>query len=352
MTTIQLSDYNIQVGEAWQAINNFLAVNKYSQLFILVDENTKKDCLPLFLEKTKIEEYHLLEITSGELHKNINTCQNIWSKMMELGADRHALTINLGGGVIGDMGGFCASTYMRGMDFIQVPTTLLSQVDASIGGKLGIDFGQLKNSIGLFKNPKGVFVCPEFFNTLSKRELRSGFAEIIKHSLIANQSQWEQIKELKNLNGVNWSNYLVPSLNIKKRIVEEDPFEKGIRKALNYGHTIGHAIESVALECDAPLLHGEAIAIGMISEAYLSYRQIGLSKKALEDISRFMLNIYGKETLDKSNDEKYLYLMSRDKKNEQKQINFTMLKNAGEALINQHSTENLIIESLDYYRSL
>lgn len=352
MTTIALNDYNIYVGDAWEAIQNYIGEHTYSQYFILVDENTKEHCLPIFLEKMAIQNYQILEILSGELHKNIDTCQYIWQRMMDLGADRHALTINLGGGVIGDMGGFCASTYMRGMDFIQIPTTLLSQVDASIGGKLGIDFGQLKNSVGLFKNPKAVFVCPEFFNTLSKRELRSGFAEIIKHALIADLNQWQNIQQLNKLDDINWEPFLVPSLNIKKQIVTADPFEKGIRKALNFGHTIGHAIESVALTSDKPLLHGEAIAIGMISEAYLSHKVLDMPLTDLSTITNFILKIYGKVTLDQSNDQQYLYLMSRDKKNERKQINFTMLKTAGEALINQHCSEALILESIDYYRGL
>ena len=245
MNVIDLDTYKIHIGDFWKD----LQLDKYSTLFVLVDENTRAFCLPIFEQKISNLAYHIIEIPSGETHKNIATCQFIWSEMVKYGADRKSCLINLGGGVIGDMGGFTASTFYRGMDFIQIPTTLLSQVDASIGGKLGIDFMNLKNAVGLFKNPKQVCISADFLHTLSPREIRSGFAELIKHGLIASKKDWDELKDIKSISEVaDWEKYIIPSLAIKKAVVQEDPFEMGLRKSLNFGHTIGHAIESHALK--------------------------------------------------------------------------------------------------------
>ena len=352
MTTVKLKEYNIYIGDVWETFKDFLKQEAYIKPMILVDENTRRDCLPIFLKKSGLKDYSIIETTSGEINKNLQTCEMIWREMMSAKATRRSLTINLGGGVIGDMGGFCASTFKRGMDFIQVPTTLLSQVDSSIGGKLGIDFGPLKNSIGLFKNPKAVFIDPIFYETLDPREFRSGFAEVIKHSLIADQEQWKILQGLEQVADFDWEKLLVPSLMIKKKIVEEDPFEKGIRKALNFGHTIGHAIEGDALTKGISLLHGEAIAIGMVCEAWLSYKTCGFEEKDLNSITQFMLHHYGHYKFSKSSFPNFLQLMQQDKKNETKEINFTMLKSPGEALINQYCSNSLIEQSLEYYLDL
>ncbi len=352
MTTVKLKEYNIYIGDVWETFKDFLKEGAYLKPLIIVDENTRRDCLPLFLEKSGLKEYVIIDTLSGEINKNLRTCESIWGEMMTAKANRQSLAINLGGGVIGDMGGFCASTFKRGMDFIQVPTTLLSQVDSSIGGKLGIDFGPLKNSIGLFKNPKAVFIDPIFYDTLDPREFRSGFAEVIKHSLIADQEQWKILQNLEQVADFDWQQLLVPSLTIKKRIVEEDPFEKGIRKALNFGHTIGHAIEGDALMKGISLLHGEAIAVGMVCEAWLSYKIAGLAQKDLEEITQFILHHYGRYDFPKLRFPKFLELMRQDKKNETNQINFTMLKSPGEALINQFCSDSLIEDSLHYFLDL
>ena len=349
MKTIQLDTYNIQVGNVGTSLPAFLKERQFSKIFILVDDNTEKMCLPVLLEKTQLENFHLISIPSGEKHKNIETCQQIWSKMMDSAADRNALTINLGGGVIGDMGGFCAATFKRGMSFIQIPTTVLSQVDASIGGKLGIDFELVKNSIGLFKNPEAVLIDPDFLKTLPKNELRSGFAEILKHSLIADFEQWDQLSKIDNLDQVDWTALIIPSLKIKRDIVDQDPFEKGIRKALNFGHTIGHAVESNLLESETPLLHGEAIAIGMVTEAYLSRESVGLTEKDCKKITEFILKIYGKPKIDRGSYPELIAIMRNDKKNRGDEINFTMLDQPGTALINQTATPENIMESLDFY---
>ena len=290
MRTIELGTYQISIGDFDLPLQQLLAAKDYSNVFVVVDENTRRYCLPLL--RPVVSDLKLIEIPSGEQNKGLDTCQSIWKQLMEQNADRNALVINLGGGVIGDMGGFCASTFKRGMDFIQMPSTLLSQVDASIGGKLGIDFMQVKNSIGLFKDPQAVLVDIRFLHTLPDHEVRSGFAEIVKHSLIADREQWNKIKELQELKDIDWEEYIYPSLLIKQQVVEQDPYEKGIRKALNFGHTIGHAIEGLALETARPLLHGEAIAIGMICESWLSHKIVGLPPKELADITNFFLRIY------------------------------------------------------------
>ena len=350
--TIPVQDYTIHVGNILPTLNTFLKTQKDQAVVVLVDKNTKKHCLPILKKQLNRKDLIVLRIPSGELHKNIETCQSIWQQMMDKGLTRNALCINLGGGVIGDMGGFCASTYKRGIDFIQIPTTLLSQVDASIGGKLGIDFNHVKNSVGVFQNPKAVFIDPRFLKTLPKSEIRSGFAEIIKHSLIEDAKQWKKIKAIKNWKKVDWSSFLVPSLHIKKRIVEIDPFEKGLRKALNFGHTIGHAVESQYLESKKPLLHGEAVAVGMVCESYISHKLSGLSAKDLKEITKFLLRTYGKYKLLKKDYPAMIQLMRKDKKNEQNEINFTLLKKPGKCIVNQSATVPLIKESLDYYRAL
>lgn len=352
MQTIELDDYNIHVGDIWKTLNSFLDISNYSKHIIIVDENTKRYCLPGFLEKTDLKEIEIIEIQSGEQHKNIHTCTFIWKKMIESNTDRKALVIPLGGGVIGDMGGFCAATYKRGLDFIQVPTTLLSNVDSSIGSKLGIDFAEIKNSIGLFKNPKAVFINPDFLKTLPDREIRSGFAEIIKHCLIADVDLWNEIKGIQKLEEVDWTALMIPSLKIKREVVNTDPFEQNIRKALNFGHTIGHAIESHALKSSMPLTHGESIAIGMICECYLSNQNNDLDSESTELISKFILNIYGKYSLKSEYFSELIRLMKNDKKNVGSKINFTILKEIGVAEINQTFEEELVIESLSYYANL
>jgi 3-dehydroquinate synthase len=352
MQTIALDDYKIYVGNIWDELQQFLEDNSYSQYFILVDENTKAHCLPLLQKNSVLKDAPFIEIQSGEIHKNIHTCSFIWKQMMDAKADRKALMINLGGGVIGDMGGFCASTYKRGIDFIQIPTTLLSDVDSSIGGKLGIDFAEVKNSVGVFNNPQAVFIDPVFLQTLPIRELRSGLAEIIKHSLIADANLWEQLQEIDDLRAVDWAALLVPSLEIKRKVVEADPFEHNIRKSLNFGHTVGHAIESWALNSPKPLLHGEAIAAGMICESYLSTKVLDLPNASADKISAYILKIYGKYSLQNEYFEEYLRLMKNDKKNENGRLNFTMLSNIGGAVINQSCDATLVEDSLEYYNGL
>lgn len=270
--TFTLSDYPVFLAPLEESLPQWLRQRDYSRIFLITDNNVHRDALPVFLQKTGLPSgLPLVEIPAGEIHKNIATCERIWQAMFAARLDRKALVVNLGGGVIGDMGGFCAATFKRGVDFIQVPTTLLAMTDAAIGGKLGIDFQGIKNAIGVFRNPAAVFVDPAFLRTLPPRELRSGFAEVIKHALIGDPALWEAIQAIPAgallPNRTDWFELLRASIAVKVRVVSEDPLEKGLRALLNFGHTIGHAIESYFLQTDQPLTHGEAVAIGMVCEA-------------------------------------------------------------------------------------
>jgi 3-dehydroquinate synthase len=349
MQILNLDTYSIFVGDMWNHLQQFLSERKYSHTFILVDENTMEFCLPIFFEKIQNTNSEIIIIPPGETFKTLDTCQHIWSELMRMNADRKSLVINLGGGVIGDMGGFCASTFKRGIDFIQIPTSLLSQVDSSIGGKLGIDFDQVKNSIGVFQNPQAVFIDPIFFDTLPLDEIRSGMAEMLKHGLIQNAAHWDELLEIENLEEVDWEKYIPTSLKVKQHIVEEDPFEMNIRKALNFGHTIGHVVETLFLEKETPLRHGEAIAIGMMCEAFLSFKKVGLPEDEFQIIFDFFQKKYPQVYLPKEDFPTLINWMRKDKKNENDAINFTMLKGIGEMLINQTCSEVQIIEALEFY---
>lgn len=352
MEILDLDDYRIYLGDVSESLPALWINTPCSAIFILVDENTRRHCLSRMLPLLPGGVRHqVVEIPSGEIHKNINTCQRIWDALLQAGADRNALLINLGGGVIGDMGGFCAATYKRGIRFIQVPTTLLSQVDASIGGKLGIDFGEVKNSIGVFQNPLAVCVDPTFLDTLSERELRSGFAEIIKHALIADGRQWQTLLHSTPESHFKNAATILHSLRIKRSVVQADPYEKGIRKALNFGHTVGHAVESWSLGTDAPLLHGEAVAIGMICEAWLSQQLTGLPEQDLDDIVRWIRRVYTLPELPEQIFPDLIALMRNDKKNTGEAINCTLLGTAGRAHIDGFVEEDLILKSWHFFCS-
>lgn len=355
MGEIKSADYSVFISRnITKEINSFFQQSqvKYSKLFILIDENSFKDCYPQLVEHVPaFKDAELIEIESGEVNKNIDVCLQIWSTLSELGADRKSLFVNLGGGVIGDMGGFIASTFKRGIDFINIPTTLLAQVDASVGGKVGIDLNHLKNEIGVFNNPKAVFVNSSFLNTLDKRQLLSGFAEIIKHALIADATYWKKVVDvnLKDLDALD--KLIETSVKIKNKVVIQDPQEYGLRKTLNFGHTIGHAIETCSLEETdiESLLHGEAIAIGMICETYLSYKLCGLPKEQLKEITDFILEKYTSLSIDHMDQQHLIELMGHDKKNEKGHINFSLLSTIGTCEINKTAHPDMIIEALTYY---
>lgn len=290
---------------------------------LLVDENTQKFCLP----KLEIKWDLLVEIKSGEKEKTLATCQDIWNQLTETGFTRKSLLINLGGGVIGDMGGFAASTFKRGISFINIPTTLLSQVDASIGGKLGVDFNGLKNHIGLFQEPNVVIVHTGFLKTLPERELKSGFAEIIKHALIRDSNQWNYLTQ-QSFEDLNWNEIIPKSIAIKNEIVNKDPREQGLRKILNYGHTLGHAIETYFLSTSTPLLHGEAVALGIKLENQLAVEAGILDSDSAAEVERYLNSIYSFPKNLPSIENLKEHLM-QDKKNDGEGIRFSLMDKLG-----------------------
>ena len=333
----------------WE-LNKLLQIKNLRKIAVLVDENTSDHCFPLIQEV--VPHASLIIIQSGEENKNLNTCQQIWQHFTDHQFDRKGLLINLGGGVIGDMGGFCAATYKRGIGFVQIPTTLLSQVDASVGGKLGVDFFGFKNHIGLFKIPEQVIIDTQFLNTLSTREFRSGYAEIIKHCLIADAKKWDDLTSVP-YNDQNWDELVHHSIQVKDQITLADPFESGIRKILNFGHTIGHAIETHFLSIPSKkLLHGEAIAVGMICEAYLSLEKGYISQTEVEDICQYILSIYGKTKIEQADIDQLIPHTMQDKKNESNTVMASLLESIGKANYNITLSEDDIERSIYYYNSL
>ncbi|HEX6223067.1 MAG TPA: 3-dehydroquinate synthase family protein, partial [Chryseolinea sp.] len=272
-------------------LQEFLNKKKYSNVAVLVDENTRRQCYPLI--QSALPNHFIIAVSSGESEKNIDTSVRIWQQMTEHNLDRHACMLVLGGGVLGDMGGFCAATYKRGIDFILIPTTLLAQVDASIGGKLGVDFNHYKNHIGVFQKPVLTLLFDGFLKTLPEAELRSGFAEIIKHALISDETMWKEISA-KPLALQDWKKLIKHSVEFKAWVTTEDPKERGLRKILNAGHTIGHALESYLLAKGNRILHGEAIAAGLIAEGYIAKNRGYLLDTDLRNICDFIITVYGK----------------------------------------------------------
>lgn len=352
MESITTSSYAVHFNDqAFEALNNYLASRAYSKLFVLVDENTKANCLPIFKEQlSDAISFGLIEIKSGEVNKNINTCNEVWLALSEMDADRKSLLINLGGGVVTDLGGFVASTYKRGIDFINVPTTLLAMVDASVGGKTGVDLGPLKNQIGVINQPEMVLVASVFLETLDDRQMQSGFAEMLKHGLIQNAGYWQALMALEDLHAID--DHIYTSVLIKNRVVLEDPTEQHLRKILNFGHTLGHAVESYFLENEAKetLLHGEAIAVGMVLEAYLSYKLTGLSKAELDIIKSTFLKRYQKIDFTAYDISSILSLLKFDKKNSHGNINFVLLESIGKPIIDVKIPTELYPEAFSYYK--
>ena len=352
MEPIKNVDHLIHFESSLAPLKDILDQNKYSKVFVFADTNTAEHCLPVFRSLLDdLGDFDIIETDPGEENKNIDFCIGIWKTLLDFGADRKCLMINLGGGVITDMGGFVASTYKRGIDFINIPTTLLSQVDASVGGKTGIDIDNVKNMVGTFSLPQAVFIENIFLNTLSKRELLSGFAEMIKHGLIADAPYYERLKisDYQKLAPIE----IYRSIEIKNEVVTEDPLEKGLRKILNFGHTIGHAVESYALSnSKKPLTHGEAIAIGMVCEAHLSAKYCNLTQDDLVDISKYILSIYPKYNIKEKSFDKLIELMQSDKKNEDGNIMFSLLDKIGKCTFNCRVTNDDIKSSLNYYNSL
>ncbi|SDD78266.1 3-dehydroquinate synthase [Algoriphagus faecimaris] len=337
-------------SDPFSLLSDELQKRDFSKLLVLTDENTQRDCFPMVKDALPAH-FEELTIPAGEQYKTLETCVTIWDKMTAAALDRKALVINLGGGVLGDMGGFCASIYKRGIRFINMPTTLLSQVDASVGGKLGVDFHGLKNHLGVFNEPDIVLISPSFLDTLSAQEVRSGFAEIIKHGLIQDAAYFSGLN-FENWKKNNWNALINRSVDIKKQVVQDDPKEQGLRKILNFGHTLGHALETYYLDSPKHLLHGEAIAVGMICEAWLSQQKTGLALHELEEISQKLIQVYGKINIDPAHWETILDLSLQDKKNEGKSVLFSLLESIGTCTYNIPVTREEMKQALTYYTHL
>ena len=353
LDSISSLNYDVVFGEAgYKNLQEILMQKNYSSVFILVDTNTHENCLPLFLQGFTYDgPVEIIEIEAGEEHKHISTCVGVWETLSENGADRKSLLINLGGGVVTDLGGFVAATFKRGIDFINIPTSLLAMVDASVGGKTGVDLGVLKNQVGVIQQPQLVWVNDLFLNTLPKEQFRSGYAEMLKHGLIADPTYWKQLSNYKDLTLDNILSTIHHSVSIKNEVVKKDPTEQGWRKILNFGHTLGHAVESFALQDpdQKTLLHGEAIAVGMILEAYLSISLCGLSVAEAEDIKRVFLSIFDMEKFDEKAQKAIIELLVFDKKNSHGNINFMLLETIGNPKIDEQVPAKLFKEAFDFY---
>ncbi|MCU4189219.1 3-dehydroquinate synthase [Flavobacterium sp. HXWNR29] len=353
MQTITANNYSVYFdSKGYETLAEMLKPSHYSKIFILVDENTSQYCLPHLLNNLATEiEIEIIELEVGEIHKNIATCTEVWGALSDLGGDRKSILINLGGGVISDLGGFVACTFKRGIDFINIPTTLLSMVDASIGGKNGVDLGNLKNQIGIIREPKAVIVDTQFLSTLPQNEMRSGLAEMLKHGLIFDKKYWDKFKNLKNLQTEDLNQLIHQSIQIKNEIVCEDLTENGIRKSLNFGHTLGHAIESYFLENDSKtsLLHGEAIAVGMILESFISREKELLTKEEYQEIKYIINDIFERVEFSQIDIEKIIELLIFDKKNEFGKVQFALLDGIGKIKINQESDNELIYKAFEDY---
>lgn len=323
---------------------------EHDKVFVLTDVHTEKLCLPFLL--SSLGDLQTLAVGAEDLNKNIQTLVSVWNFLSEKGASRHSLLINLGGGMITDLGGFAASTFKRGINYINVPTTLLAMVDASVGGKTGINFNGLKNEIGVFNAANLVLINTDFLRTLDRYNILSGYAEMLKHGLISDVSHWAELLnfDFDNVDYVLLKKLVGQSIHIKEYVVAQDPNEKGIRKALNFGHTFGHAFESLALARQKPILHGYAVAYGMVCELYMSCVKSGFPKENMRQTIHFIKENYGTFSFG-CDDYDHLYqLMLHDKKNENNMINFTLLEDIGKIQINQHADRKTIEEVLDFYR--
>lgn len=345
--TFSLPGYPVFVGDLSAMFPAWLRERQFSSIVVLTDSNTRRLCLPGFLQKTGLPaDLPIVEIPAGEAHKNLATCAQIWQSFLAEKLDRRALVLNLGGGVVGDMGGFCAATFKRGVAFAQIPTTLLAMTDAAIGGKLGIDFQGVKNMVGVFQHPAAVFCDPDFLQTLPPRELRSGMAEVLKHARIGDPALWRQLAKLDSPTDADWPRILPKSIAVKVRVVRRDPLEKNLRQLLNFGHTIGHAIESRWLETADPLTHGEAVAIGMICEQFLA------DAAAAMQLAEVMLRFFGHRPLPESEFRVLWDLMQQDKKNVAGAVRVALPSDGRLGLRTLEPSREQAAESLRFYNAL
>ena len=334
-----------------KAVSEAVGTIEHDKLFLLTDETTNRLCRPLIADIPCMKDAHSIVIGATDIHKNLDTLAAVWTALSSGGGSRHSLMVNLGGGMVTDLGGFAASTFKRGIPYINIPTTLLSMVDASVGGKTGINFNGLKNEIGVFRTPETVIIDTEFLRTLDHENICSGYAEMLKHGLISNNATFAKLLAF-NLDDVDYrllGEMVGESVAVKEQVVTEDPLEHGIRKALNLGHTIGHAFESWALT-RKPVLHGYAVAWGLICELYLSVVKTGFPTDTMRQVVRFIKENYGTLPITCDDYPELYELMTHDKKNENGIINFTLLGGVGDIRINQTATQEEIYETLDFFR--
>ena len=325
---------------------------QHDRIFVLTDETTQQLCWPKIKNFKALKDCTPIIIKATDTHKNLDTLSQVWQALSSGGATRHSLMINLGGGMVTDLGGFAASTFKRGIDFINIPTTLLAMVDASVGGKTGINFGGLKNEIGVFSDSRFVIINTQFLDTLDHDNICSGYAEMLKHGLISDERTWAELVtfDLSTPDLSQLQRMVAESIKVKERIVEADPHEHGIRKALNLGHTMGHAFESFAMRRGTPILHGYAVAYGLISELYMSARKTAFPIDRMHQTVRFIRENYGTFNITCDDYPTLIELMHHDKKNTSGIINFTLLGNVGDIRINQTANEEEIKEALDFFR--
>lgn len=342
----------IITNDATKALNDFFNANSYDKIFTLTDTNTAEHCLGALAQCPWVDNDLVITIESSDTHKTLASMEHVWKSLGDKGGTRHSCLINLGGGMVTDLGGFAASTFKRGIDFVNIPTTLLAMVDASVGGKTGINFNGLKNEIGVFNEARAVIVDTVFLKTLDEENLVSGYAEMLKHSLISTTEMWSRHVSF-NLAEPDYTELLSmieESIHVKENIVEADPHEQGLRKALNLGHTVGHAFESLAMSSGRPVLHGYAVAYGMVCELYLSAVMQGFPTDKMRQTVRYIRENYGQMPISCDNYEALYALMQHDKKNTSGRINFTLLKDVGQLALNQTASKEQIFEALDFYR--
>lgn len=334
------------------SLSEAVAKVDYDRLFVLTDDNTLALCWPLLSPMPCMAGAQMITIGATDEHKNLESLTHVWTELQRGGATRHSLLVNLGGGMVTDLGGFAASTFKRGIAYINVPTTLLSMVDASVGGKTGINFGGLKNEVGVFNTARSVILDPHFLRTLDSYNVASGYAEMLKHGLISDTAHWAELLRF-DLGAIDYSRLgqlVAESVAVKERIVQEDPTEHGIRKALNLGHTVGHAFESLAMAEGRTVLHGYAVAWGLVCELYLSVRRMGFPKDKFYQTVQFIRENYGTFAFDCNHYSRLYELMTHDKKNTAGQVNFTLLADIGDIRINQTAARAEIEDMLDFYR--
>ncbi len=348
-----MNEQNVVIsGEIGKSLSDAVEREECDRLFVLTDETTLRLCWPVVSGLPCMEEAKMMTIAPTDDNKSLESLSYVWSEMQKGGGTRHSLMVNLGGGMVTDLGGFAASTFKRGIRYINVPTTLLSMVDASVGGKTGINFGGLKNEIGVFNCASTVILDAVFIRTLDMANILSGYAEMLKHGLISNEANWAELLgfDFAEMDDRRLTQMVAKSVAIKERIVEEDPREQGIRKALNLGHTAGHALESLAMEEGRTVLHGYAVAWGLVCELYLSAKRLGFPQDKLRQTVNFVRGNYGMFSFDCKQYDRLYELMTHDKKNTAGQVNFTLLGDVGDIHINQTATKEEITDMLDFLR--